>query len=115
MLAPCRQMLIQQRDESIVVMGLQQMQQLVHDDVFKALHGFLGQLEIQPDAAGTCIAAAPARLHPLDPPAGGLHAKLILPPVEQRRDQGFIKNFDRMLYDISFFIQKIPDPKKIDE
>ena len=56
MLSPMRQEAIHQSLEAGVVVGLQQMHHLMHDDVFQALEWFPGQRQIQPDAASPGIA-----------------------------------------------------------
>lgn len=65
--------------EALVVVAFVQMHHLVDQDVFNTGHGFLDQLEIQPDPPGVGVAASPARLHPPDPHFGDRFAHAGLP------------------------------------
>lgn len=61
-------MLVEESGETVVLVPFIQVSQLMHQDVLQALHGLLGQLQIQPDAPGPDVAGAPSGLHPFDVP-----------------------------------------------
>ena len=78
-LSPLRQGFVHQRREPVIVARLQQMQQLVHYDVFEALRRLLGQLQVEPDAAGIRVATAPFGFHLFDAPACCVNTQLCFP------------------------------------
>ena len=86
---PLRHGLIHQRREAIVVLALQQMDQLVHDDIFEADRWFFDQFEVEPDALCLDVARAPARLHLFDAPLGDVNAKDGFPLGDERRNEQF--------------------------
>ena len=53
-----RQGLVHDCNEPVVMMPLQQMHHFVGNDVFQAGHRLLGELKVQPDAAGLDIVNA---------------------------------------------------------
>lgn len=69
--------------EAIVVRWFQDMDHLVHDDVFEALRRLAGQVGVQADRPGSVVAASPAGFHAADVEAGDFHADLGLPPRNQ--------------------------------
>jgi len=62
---PQRQVLVHLPLEPFVVMSLQEVNHLMHNDVLKAFTWFLGQFCIQANRLGGRIAAPPLGLHPL--------------------------------------------------
>lgn len=62
---PPRHEAAHQRGEAAVVSWLQQMDHLMHDDVFKAFTWLLCQLCIKPNSPCAVVAASPLRFHPL--------------------------------------------------
>src|SRR5262245_35128435 len=56
---PAWEVLVQDCGESPVMTPFDKMRDFVHDDVFQALHGFLSEFEVQPDALGLGIAGTP--------------------------------------------------------
>ena len=61
--------------EELLAMGRRdQMEHLVHHDVFEQVLRLLDQLGVQPDVSRPVIAASPLGLHPSDCPAGRLNA-----------------------------------------
>jgi len=80
-------MLIHECDEAVGMMALNEMDQFVDDDVFEALHRFLGQFEVQPDATGDWIAGAPPSFHFPDTPSCDLNTQRYLPFLQKRRNQ----------------------------
>ena len=59
-------MAVQQRRELLVVASFNQMNELMHDDVLKALRWFLHELSVESDMALGRIASTPLSLHALD-------------------------------------------------
>lgn len=59
-------MFVKDRNKSLAVRGVNQMDHFVHDDVLDQVLGFFGELRIQPDGAGFRIAAAPFGFHALE-------------------------------------------------
>ena len=55
MQTPLRQVLVHDRDEVLVMMPLDEMNEFVHNDIFEALYRLLSEFEVQPDA--TCFDA----------------------------------------------------------
>ena len=84
---PLRHVFVHDRDEAIVMMPLDEMSEFVDDEIFQALHLLLGELEVQPDATGLCIAGAPLGLHLLDAPRINLNAQGRLPYFQKGRNQ----------------------------
>lgn len=80
---PGRHVAVEDRQESAVVAGFDQVGEFVQQDVLQALQWFLRQFQIQPDAPGVGVAAAPQGLHALDAPVFGLHTQHLLPFVQQ--------------------------------
>lgn len=67
-------MQVEEGGETVVVMPLMQVSQLVHQDVLQALHGLLGQLQVEPDTLRFDVAGAPLGLHALDAPGAHFNA-----------------------------------------
>jgi len=84
---PRREQRIHPLHESVVVMPLVQMHQLVDQHVLQAPHWLLDEFQVQPNAPRRDVAASPARLHPLDPHLGHRLSNPGLPFGEQRRKQ----------------------------
>ena len=61
------------------VVPLNQVGELVSHDVLKTLRRLLGELQIQPNAAGLRVAGPPLGFHLLDAPIGQLNAQDVLP------------------------------------
>ena len=85
--APPGQVLVEQRDEMLVVATFMKMGEFVDDDVFHALHWLLHEFKVQPDSPGVGVAGAPSRFHPLDAPRRCLNAEQAFPFLDERRDQ----------------------------
>jgi hypothetical protein len=83
---PVREMLVQQRDEPLIVMRLNEVDEFMNHEIFEALHGLFRQFEVQPDAASRYAARTPLSLHPLDAPSGDLNAQASLPFRDERRN-----------------------------
>lgn len=77
--------MIEQGNETLAVVGHDKVRELVQDHVIQALDVFLGKLQIEPYGAALRAAAAPLLLHALNEKAPQLDAKLLLPPVDERR------------------------------
>ena len=86
--SPLGQVLIQDREEPVVVVSFQQVGHFVDDDVFEAFRWLLGEFQIEPDASGRGIAGAPFGFHAFDAPVGDLDAQDRLPLLDQGRYQG---------------------------
>jgi hypothetical protein len=84
---PLRQVLVHDRDEAVVVMTFYEMDEFVHDDILKALHGLLGEFKVHPDAARFHVATAPLGFHLLDSPGSYLNTQNRLPFLQESRDQ----------------------------
>jgi hypothetical protein len=56
---PLRQVLFHDRDEAIVMMPLDEMDEFVNNDILKALQRLLSEFEVQPDATSFDAAGAP--------------------------------------------------------
>lgn len=65
--------------------SFEEVNHLVHQNIFQARRRLLHQLQIQPDAPGRRIAATPARFHSLDAHVGRGDANLELPLGQKRR------------------------------
>jgi hypothetical protein len=65
---PKRHEPVHQGYETGVVGRFQQMNHLMHDDVFQAFRRLLRKLGIKPDAFGAWTTTAPLRFHPLGSP-----------------------------------------------
>lgn len=64
-LPPLRHEPVHQRLKPRVVSRLDQMQQLMHENVFQAVWRLASQVRIQADVAGYRVEASPIRLHAL--------------------------------------------------
>jgi len=84
---PLRKQLIHQRTEASIVMALQEMDHLVHDDILQALGRLLGQLGVEPNCPRRDIAAPPLGLHAPDVELLHFDAHHRLPLGQQRRDR----------------------------
>ena len=82
-LAPLRQVGVQQGDEPLVVVPLQQVRQLVDKDVLEALYRLFRQFSVEADGPGVGVAAAPAGLHALDEEPLHPHPQDRLPLLDQ--------------------------------
>ncbi len=76
------QTLVHERFEAMVMVPLHQVHHFVNDNVFDAFHRLLGKLQIEPDAAGLDVAAAPFGFHLFNAPAGHLNTQDRLPFVQ---------------------------------
>ena len=52
-------MLVQQGDEPLIVMRLDELNEFVNDEIFKALRRLFSQFEVPPDARGRYAARHP--------------------------------------------------------
>jgi hypothetical protein len=86
MQAPVRQIFVHQKNKSVAVTPLDQMDKLMHDQIFEASDRLFGQFEIEPNAPSVFIARTPLGFHFFDAPGGGAHAHDFLPLRQQRRD-----------------------------
>jgi len=82
-LAPVGQQPVHIGLEAVVVVAFQQVHQFVHQNVLQALRWFLGQFQIQPDAAGLSVAAAPFGFHLFHPPVCHFDTGAVLPEWQQ--------------------------------
>src|SRR5438128_2333430 len=84
---PLRQVFVHNRDESVIMMPLDEMHEFVDDDIFEALYWLFGEFKVQPDATGVSVACAPLGFHSFDAVRGYLKAQGRLPFVQKWRDQ----------------------------
>lgn len=56
MQAPVRQVLIYDRNETVVMTSLDEMGEFVNDHIFDTVHGLLDEFEVQPNATSFLIA-----------------------------------------------------------
>src|SRR6266446_4266131 len=61
--APVRKELVHQTRKVIVVTSFNQVDHLMHNDIFDALRRFLREFEVQPDSTRFSVTASPSRLH----------------------------------------------------
>ena len=85
--SPLGQVLIQDREEPVVVVSFQQVGHFVDDDVLQTLQRPLRDFQIESDSSGGRVAGAPMGFHPLDAPVGDLNTQDGLPLLHRRRDQ----------------------------
>ncbi len=93
-------MLLENRQESFAVRGLQQVGHFMDDDVFQQVFRLLHQFGVEADVTGAVIAAAPPGLHALQVVAGDANRQFRFPFLDQVRhnrvQQGlvpFVENF----------------------
>ena len=86
---PIGQVFVHIGHKAFVVVAFQQMYQLMHQNVLKALRWLFCQFEVQPNAFRLGVAAAPFGFHLFDAPARRFNTDLILPVGEQLGDAGF--------------------------
>jgi len=72
-------MLIHEADESVPVIGLQEMNEFVNHDVLETFQGFLCEFRVHPDSLGSMVAGSPLGLHPFYSPERQMHPELFLP------------------------------------
>ena len=58
-------MVVEDRDEAIVVRGFEEVGHLVDDDVLEQVRRFFHKLCVQPDVAAAVVATSPLGLHSL--------------------------------------------------
>jgi hypothetical protein len=73
MQTPLWQVFVHDRDEAIVMMPLDEMDEFVHNDIFEALYRLLSEFEIQPNATGIGATGSPFGFHFLDAPVSELN------------------------------------------
>src|SRR6266851_3756824 len=86
---PQRHEAIHMGDETLVMMALEQVNHFMDNDVLQAMHGFLDEFEIQPDATCLNIAGTPAGFHLFHAPASHLHANDRFPFGDKGRNLFF--------------------------
>src|SRR3990167_9494787 len=113
-ISPLRYKPVHERFEARIVPGFQQVEHLVHDDVFDALGWLPGQIRVEPDVFGDEVATSPPCFHPLHKEPLHLHPYERLPFGNQGRYGFFDLLSIPFIHDGSLFLLPSagPNPKE---
>jgi hypothetical protein len=80
-------MIGEQRNETVAVSWLCQVEHLMHNDVFDQIFGFLHEFGVQSDKPDLMIIAPPLGFHPLEEISPHPHTELRFPFADQGRNK----------------------------